>query len=112
MRHWVESHGHFLTRNEVAGLTGLAVAEVVGNPDFVAWPGPDTEETYPAAQFHEGGSATPGIAELTQALGDGADAGDLVAFLTTPLAGLSGQTPLGWLQKGGEIGRVIKLADH
>ncbi len=110
MRHWVESHGHFLTRNEVAELTGLAVAEVAGNPAFVAWPGWSTEETYPAAQFHADGRPTPGVEDLMSALGDEADHGDLIAFLTTSLPALGGQTPFGWLQAGGEVHRVIKQA--
>jgi hypothetical protein len=111
MKHWVENHGHFLTREEVAGVTGLSIAEIAGNPAFVASPGCfGTNETYPAAQFDAMGSPTPGLDALAAALGDDADRWDFIAFLTSPLPGLNGQTAFGWLQNGGDIGKVIRLA--
>lgn len=89
----------------------MTPADVARSRSLVACPGMlEGEETYPAAQFHEGGSVTPGLDAVAAALGDDVDALDLVAFLTCPLPALGGQTAFGWLQAGGDVRKVIRLA--
>ena len=111
MRHWPETHGHFLTREEVAGVTGMPISEITGNPALIASRGPYSGiETYPAAQFDGEGAPTPGIDAVAGALGADVDTWDVIAFLTCPLPGLGGQTAFGWLQAGGDVSKVIRLA--
>lgn len=111
MKHWAEIHGHSLTREEVAGVTGMAMSQITGHPGLIASPGPYAgSETYAAAQFDQAGAPTPGLDVIATALGDDIDSWDLVAFLTSPLPALSGQTAFGWLQAGGDVSKVIRLA--
>jgi hypothetical protein len=91
-------------------LTGLALRQVVSNPALVAFGGTCGEEAYPAAQFLAGGRCTPNIDAVRSALAGRVDEAELAAFVTMPSQGLGGSTPLRWLQNGGDVDRVIKLA--
>jgi hypothetical protein len=102
--------GHFLTRQEVAELTGLAAAEVAASPALLSCGGILGEETYPERQFLPGGRPTPAVGQLRAALGTSIAPADLVAYMTSGQPALGGRSPLEWLQAGGSVDSIIRSA--
>lgn len=102
--------GHFLTRQEVAELTGLSGAEVIASPAFLSCGGVFGEETYPELQFLPGGRPTPSVGQLRAALGTSLTPADLVAYMTSGQSVLGGRSPLEWLQAGGSVDSIIRSA--
>lgn len=109
MSSWNETHGHFLTRDEVAIITGMSSDDVVGSPALVRIDGA-LEEVYPAAQFLVDGSPTVGIDAVVTELSTRLAPRDIAAFLTCPNIALGGKSPIAWLQAGGAVHRVTRLS--
>jgi hypothetical protein len=102
--------GHFLTRQDVAELSGLTAAEVAASQAFLSCGGILGEETYPERQFLPGGRPTPAVGQLTAALGTSITPVDLVAYMTSGQPALGGRSPLEWLQAGGSVDSIIRSA--
>jgi hypothetical protein len=101
--------GHFLTRQEVAELTGLTAAEVAVSPVLLSCGGVLGEETYPERQFLPGGRPTPAMGQLRAAFATTMAPSDLVAYMTSTQPAL-GRSPLEWLQAGGSVDSVVRSA--
>ncbi len=110
MSDWNVVSGHFLTRTEVARLTGLDPVEVVAHPALLRIACQVSRvETYPAFQFDASGSPVPGLGEVVGALAASLSSLEIAALLSTPATELGGRIPIAWLREGGSPERVLRL---
>ena len=102
--------GHFLTRAEVARLTGFPPVEVVAHPALLRITCRISgAETYPAFQFDESGAPAAGLGEVVRVLSESLSLLEIAALLSTPADELGGRLPIAWLRDGGSADRVLSL---
>ncbi len=110
MSDWNVISGHFLTRSEVAQLTGLAPAEVVSHPALLRIACQVSQvETYPAFQFDADGRPVACLAQVLPRLAGALTPLEVAALLSTPSSELGGRIPIAWLRDGGPAERVLRL---
>lgn len=110
MSEWNVIAGHFLTRDEVAHLTGMGPRQVSTDASLLRIASRVSNvETYPAFQFDQEGKPACGLEEILVRLGASMGAFEIAALLSMPAAGLGGRSPISWLREGGSVERVIRL---
>ena len=110
MSTWNVVVGHFLTRNEVASLTGLPAGQVRTDASLLRIGSAlSSEEVYPACQFDRAGHTLPSLDEMLERMGE-VPPFEIACMLSTPAEELGGKTPAAWLHAGGDLDRVVHLA--
>lgn len=110
MSDWSVITGHFLTRAEVARLTGLSTAEVVTRPGLLKITCRISgAEAYPAFQFDASGRPVSGLGDVVGGLAGRLTELEIAALLSTPADGLGGRVPIAFLRDGGSTRRVLGL---
>jgi hypothetical protein len=111
---WNEALGPFYSTQQVSRLLGgvsrQAIAERRERRTLLALRTADGVWVYPTFQFGANHRVLPGLADILQTLAaSGVDDWTLAGWLRSPLASLSGSTPIDWLraERDGDTLKVV-----